>query len=177
VYEDRPLKDILEMFHVARRVINSDLSRLDMVRQLLVAHPRIVVFYNFNYELDILRSLRLEDLFVAEWNGHQKDPLPTGKEWLYLVQYAAGAEGWNCTSTNAEIMYSMTYSYKNFIQAQGRIDRLNTKYMTLYYYILASNSAIDDAIRNSLSQKKSFNERNFMLLEGEKSLFLQNSQI
>lgn len=161
VYENRPIRDVAELFRVMRRVVNSDPSRLEMVRYLMGVHPRLVVFYNFNYELEILRTLR-DDIWVLEWNGHQKDFLPDGDKWVYLVQYVAGAEGWNCTSTDAMILYSLTYSYKNFMQAQGRIDRINTPYSSLYYYILVSNSIVDRAIRSALKDKKSFNEKKFM---------------
>lgn len=161
VYENRPIRDVAELFRVMRRVVNSDPSRLEMVRYLMGVHPRLVVFYNFNYELEILRTLR-DDVWVLEWNGHQKDFLPDGDKWVYLVQYVAGAEGWNCTSTDAMILYSLTYSYKNFMQAQGRIDRINTPYSSLYYYILVSNSIVDRAIRSALKDKKSFNEKKFM---------------
>lgn len=161
VYENRPIRDVAELFRVMRRVVNSDPSRLEMVRYLMGVHPRLVVFYNFNYELEILRTLR-DDVWVLEWNGHQKDYLPDGDKWVYLVQYVAGAEGWNCTSTDAMVLYSLTYSYKTFMQAQGRIDRINTPYSSLYYYILVSNSIVDRAIRASLGSKKNFNERKFM---------------
>ncbi len=161
VYEDRPVKDIAELFRLMRRVVNSDPSRLEMVQELMRIHPRLVIFYNFNYELEILRTLS-DHIDVFEWNGHKKDPLPDGERWVYLVQYVAGAEGWNCTSTDAMVLYSLTYSYKNFTQAQGRIDRMNTKYDTLYYYVFVSNSVIDRAIKKALSSKKSFNEKKFM---------------
>lgn len=159
-YEDRPLQDISEVFRVMRKVVNTHPSRLEMVRKLITCHDRIIVFYTFNYELEILRTLE-DEITVAEWNGHKKQPIPDTGKWVYLVQYTSGAEGWNCISTNAMIMYSMTYSYKNFEQCQGRIDRLNTPYDILYYYILASNSAIDHGIKESLSKKKSFNERKY----------------
>jgi hypothetical protein len=159
-YEDKPVRDIAEVFRLMRRVVNTHPSRLEMIEKLLTCHDRLIIFYTFNYELDILRTL--DDIDVYEWNGHKKDPIPTGDRWVYLVQYTAGAEGWNCTSTDAMVLYSMTYSYKNFTQAQGRIDRLDTPYSTLYYYILSSNSVIDGGIKDSLSSKKSFNERKFM---------------
>lgn len=162
VFDDRPVKDVAELFRLMRRVVNSDPSRMQMVRDLMKLHPRLIIFYNFNYELEMLRTLYSE-IEVAEWNGHKKDPLPETDRWVYLVQYVAGAEGWNCTSTDAVILYSMTYSYKNFHQAQGRIDRLDTEYKTLYYYILLSNSVIDSAIKKSLTSKESFNERKFFL--------------
>lgn len=161
VYEDRPIKDVAELFRVMRRVVNSDPSRLKMIRELMKMHERLIIFYNFNYELEILRTLH-DSVFVAEWNGHRKDPLPNSSRWVYLVQYVAGAEGWNCTATDAMIMYSLTYSYKNFIQARGRIDRLDTGFTTLYYYIFVSTAMIDKAIKNALSDKKNFNEKKFM---------------
>lgn len=161
VYEYRPVKDVTEMFRLMRKIVNSDPSRLEMVHKLMTCHDRLIIFYNFNYELKILRTLQ-DRIDVFEWNGHKKDPLPDGDRWVYLVQYVAGAEGWNCTSTDAMILYSMTYSYKNFIQVQGRIDRLDTDYKTLYYYIFVSNSKIDSSIKEALGSKKSFNEKMFM---------------
>ncbi len=161
VFEDRPLKDIAEMFRVMRRLVNSDPSRFEMVQSLMKVHPRLIIFYNFDYELEILRQLD-GAVDVFEYNGHRHDPVPDGERWVYLVQYMAGSEGWNCVSTDAMIMYSLTYSYKNYMQAQGRIDRLNTKFELLYYYILASNSKIDRSVLESLSQKRNFNERKWL---------------
>ena len=160
-YENKPIKDVSEMFRLMRRVVNSDPSRLDEMRFLMGFHPKIVVFYNFNYELDMLRSLGFE-VPIFEWNGHKKDPIPTGDRWLYLVQYIAGAEAWNCTETDAMVLYSLTYSYKNFEQAQGRIDRINTEFSSLYYYIFLSDSKIDREIKKALSEKRNFNEKKFM---------------
>ena len=159
-YEDAPLRDITDVFRVLRKVVNTHPSRLEMIYKLMTCHDRLIIFYTFNYELEILRTLS-EDIAIAEWNGHKKEAIPNTDKWVYIVQYTSGAEGWNCTLTDAMIMYSMTYSYKNFEQCQGRIDRLNTPYDTLYYYILASNSVIDRGIKASLSKKKSFNERKF----------------
>ncbi len=165
-YEDRPIKNVAEMFRLMRRVVNEDPSRLEMVSKLLMCHPRMVVFYTFNYELEALRGLS-EHFDVFEYNGHKKDPVPKGDSWVYLVQYTAGAEGWNCTTTDGMILYSLTYSYKIMEQAKGRIDRLNTPYTTLYYYVLTSNSVIDRSIRSALNSKKSFNERKFIENWGE----------
>ena len=157
-YEDRPIQDVGELFRVMRKIVNTDPSRIEMVRTLMKTHPKLIVFYNFNYELEILRSLA-DVAEIAEWNGHRKQEVPRSERWVYLVQYNSGAEGWNCTETDAMILYSLTYSYKNFIQSQGRIDRIDTKFGKLYYYILSSHSPIDIAVRRSLNGKKSFNER------------------
>lgn len=159
--EDRPVKDAAELFRLMRRILNSDPSRLDTVRGLLKFHPKLIVFYNFDYELEILRTLA-DEYRVYEWNGHIKHHVLIGDSWVYLVQYVAGAEAWECTSTDAMCLYSLTYSYKNFIQAQGRIDRLNNTLMDLYYYILMSNFRIDWAIKSSLDKKKDFNWKRYM---------------
>ena len=162
VFEDKPIRDVGELFRVMRKVVNSDVTRLNAVRSLMEEHPRIIVYYNFNYELEALRRLALEtSVSVAEWNGHRKQQIPKTDRWVYLVQYAAGAEGWNCTETDTVVFYSLTYSYKNFEQAKGRIDRMNTFYVELYYYILMSNSMIDKGIKASLDGKHHFNERTF----------------
>lgn len=158
-FTDSPMVDISELFRVLRRISNSDPSRMETLRELLKTHDRLIVFYNFNYELDILRTLADDGITVAEWNGKKKQPVPETDKWVYLVQYVAGAEGWNCVATNAMAMYSLTYSYKNFEQAQGRIDRLNTKFVDLYYYVLCSHSQIDLSIKRNLATKKSFSER------------------
>lgn len=165
VYEDRPIKDVAELFRVLRRIVNTDPSRLEMIRKLFKCHDRLIIFYNFDYELDILRTLD-NAVSVYEWNGHVKDhntEFEDEDRWVYLVQYVAGAEAWNCTKTDAMVLYSLTYSYKNFMQAQGRIDRLDTAFTFLYYYILLSNSIVDVGIRGSLDRKENFNERKFIV--------------
>jgi superfamily II DNA or RNA helicase len=146
------------MHRCARRVVNSDPVRVAKLRELLDGHDRIVVFYNFDYELELLRELA-DIVPVAEWNGHKHEQIPDTETWVYLVQYAAGSEGWNCITTDAMVLYSLTYSYKQWHQAFGRIDRLNTKYKILHYYVFNSNSIIDKMILHSLKLKKSFNEK------------------
>lgn len=159
VYESKPLRDVSEMFRVMRRVVNSDPSRLQTLGEVLSQHLKVIVFYNFDYELEIIRSWCAENEIIwAEWNGHRHENIPETERWIYLVQYAAGAEGWNCTYTDTICFYSLTYSYRNFMQAQGRIDRLNTPFKVLTYYVLMSNSIIDRAIWNALKHKKMFNE-------------------
>lgn len=165
IWEDRPIRDVAELFHVMRKIVNTDESRLNTLKTLLREHQKIIVFYNFDYELDILRTLG-DEFVVAEWNGHKHEPIPDTDSWVYLVQYMAGSEGWNCTDTNVMVFYSLTYSYKMFHQAHGRIDRLNTSFYELKYYIFLSKSIIDNAIWRSLKQKKNFNESNFMAKKG-----------
>jgi len=156
-YEDRPIRDVGELFRVMRKIVNSDPSRLEMIKFLMNCHPKLIVFYTFDYELEILRTLQ-DVVPVAEWNGHVHQEIPKTDHWVYLVQYTSGSEGWNCIETDATVLYSLTYSYKNYVQCQGRIDRLDTPFTNLYYYILTSRAAIDKAVKESLDRKKSFNE-------------------
>lgn len=165
IFEDRPIRDVAEMFRCARRIVNSDPSRLEMIRKLFKCHDRLIIFYNFDYELEILRTLE-NTVSVYEWNGHVKDhnkDFEDEDRWVYLVQYVAGAEAWNCVKTDAMVLFSLTYSYKNFMQAQGRIDRLDTPFTWLYYYIFVSNSIVDRAIKRSIDRKENFNERKFIV--------------
>lgn len=156
-FESQPLRGSSEFYAIMRKIVNRDPSRLTKLRKLHQKHPRLIVFYNFNYELEILRE-GLQDVRTAEWNGHKHEEIPDSDSWIYLVQYSAGAEGWECIATNAVVFYSQTYSYKLFEQAYGRIDRMNTSYTDLYYYIFLSDSLIDRSIRRCIEQKKSFNE-------------------
>lgn len=160
IYEDRPLRDAGEMFIVLRKLVGSHPSRLEAIRELIQKHPRLVIFYNFNHELEALRTLAAETT-VAEWNGHKHQPVPEGESWVYLVQYAAGNEAWNCTTTDSMAFYTLPYSHKVFEQAQGRIDRRNTPYTDLNYYVLKSKSSIDAAVLRALKTKKNFSEKTF----------------
>lgn len=161
-YKDQPIEQAAGLCYVLRRIVNEDISRQVMLLELFEKHPKMIVFYNFDYELDILKSMYYgEDAEISEWNGHKHQPVPDGDKWVYLVQYTAGAEGWNCITTDTIVFYSQNYSYKIVQQSTGRIDRLNTPYTDLYYYHLKSRSGIDMAISKALRDKKHFNERKF----------------
>ena len=158
----KPIETASELCYAWRKIVNSDDSRQIAVLEILEDHPKAIIFYNFDYELEILRGIGYEEgTEIAEWNGHKHDALPTGSKWVYLVQYTAGCEGWNCVTTDTIIFFSQNYSYKVQHQAEGRINRLNTPYQDLYYYHLRSRSGIDLAIHRALMDKKTFNEGAF----------------
>lgn len=158
-FKDEPIINAAGLCYVWRKIVNTDESRQVALLELFEKHPKMIVFYNFDYELDILREVFSNaGCEVGEWNGHVHGAVPTASKWVYLVQYTAGAEGWNCITTDTIVFYSQNYSYKVMQQAAGRIDRLNTKFVDLYYYHLKSRSGIDLAISRALSQKKNFNE-------------------
>ena len=158
-YKQEPIQQASGLCYVLRKIVNSDESRQVALLEIFEQHPRMIVFYSFDYERDILLNLAYgDDVVVAEYSGHAHDAIPTSDRWVYLVNYTAGAEGFNCISTNCIVFYSQTYSYKTLLQATGRIDRLNTPFTNLYYYHLKSRSSIDLAISRALNEKKKFNE-------------------
>ena len=163
IFEKRPVKAIGELCYLMRRVVNQDPSRLEAIKRIINTRPKVIIFYNFNYELDILRTLSdTLQMPVNEWNGHKHQEVPKGDRWAYLVQYTAGAEGWNCVETDTIIFYSQNYSYKVMVQSAGRIDRLNSPFSDLYYYHIRSSSTIDLSIAKAIKKKKNFNIQNFM---------------
>ena len=174
-WKDEPIQNAAGACYLMRKVVNKNDIRARELFWLVVAkHPRAIVFYNYDYELDLIKEtfsemLRLDnvldgdkDFGIGEWNGHKHEPIPSTKNWIYLVQYSAGCEGWNCVETDTIIFYSQSYSYKQMTQAAGRIDRLNTPFTDLYYYVFTSKSQIDMAISRALRSKKDFNEKNFL---------------
>ena len=161
--EDLPIENAGELCRILRKIVNSDSTRLDAVLRIYEEYNKIIIFYNFNYELKMLREFcNKNEIVYSEWNGHLHQEIPNTEKWIYLVQYTAGAEGWNCIKTNCVIFYSRSYSYKQTVQAAGRIDRLNTPYKDLYYFYLTSDSSIDNSIFRALKNKKDFNERTFI---------------
>lgn len=162
IWKDEPIINASGLCYALRKIVNTHESRANKLLDIFKTHKKIIVFYNFDYELEILKNLDYgKNVVVAEWNGHKHEPTPTACEWVYLVQYTAGAEGWNCITTDTIVFYSQNYSYKIMHQSAGRIDRLNTPFTDLYYYHLKTRSNIDLAIAKALNSKKKFNESGF----------------
>ena len=162
-YDEVPIENASQFVSLQRKVCNTDETKIEKVKAIIKDHRKVIIFYNFDYELEILRSIA-EELKIekAEWNGHQHDKLPISDYWIYLVQYNAGSEGWNCVTTNTIIFYSLCYSYRMIHQAAGRIDRRNTEFKDLYYYYIYSRASIDKAIVKALNNKKDFNEKRYV---------------
>lgn len=162
IWKDEPITNASGLCYALRKVVNTHESRSKELLKIFKKHPKMIIFYNFDYELEILKNLDYgKGVKISEWNGHKHEPTPTTKSWVYLVQYTAGAEGWNCITTDTIVFYSQNYSYKIMLQSAGRIDRLNTPFTDLYYYHLKTRSGIDVAISKALRNKKKFNEKDF----------------
>jgi len=163
-YKDEPMQNAAALCYTLRRIVNSAPSRIEELKRILDEHPKAIVFYNFDYERTLLIAV-LDELSYpyAEWSGHAHQEIPDNRrKWVYLVQYTAGCEGWNCIKTDTTIFFSQNYSYKVMEQAAGRIDRLNTPFERLYFYHLSSKAPMDRAITQAVNAKKIFNERRFV---------------
>ena len=165
-FKNEPIEQASGLCYVLRRIVNEDDSRIVALMELMEKTPKAIIFYNFDYEREMLLHLFCDDEYIgyeiAEWSGHAHQPVPQNDRWIYLVQYTAGCEGWNCITTNTIIFFSQNYSYKVMEQASGRIDRMNTKFIDLYYYHLKSRAPIDIAISRAIERKKRFNEGKFI---------------
>lgn len=162
-WTEEPLRDAGGVCRILRKVVSDNDWRSEQAKRILSSNERVIVFYNYNYELDrILAVAESLGLPTAQWNGHRHDAIPAEPRWVYICQYTSAAEGWNCTSTDTVLFWSLNYSWRVTEQCEGRIDRLNTPYSRLKYYFLESHSSIDEAVRRSLSSKKVFNERAFV---------------
>lgn len=154
IYNDEPIADAGGLCRVIRHLTNSDESRIRRTNELVARRHKVIIFYNFDYELDMLRTMCVDNGYTyAEWNGHKHEPIPSGDSWVYLVQYTAGAEGWNCIKTDTIIFFSQNYSYKIMAQAAGRINRMNTPFKDLYYYTLISKSQLTLLYQKPLSKE------------------------
>lgn len=161
--KNQPILNASELCYGLRKIVNSDPSRLEAIEEICLLKSKVIIFYSYDYELEILREyFKAKGTPIGEWNGHRHEEIPNTNSWAYLVQYTAGCEGWNCVETDTIIFYSQSYSYKATVQASGRIDRLNTPFKKLYFYHLKSKSGIDVAIARALANKKRFNEKKFV---------------
>ena len=161
-YENKPIENASQYCYCLRRITNLDESRVEACKEIVNQRNRVIIFYNHDPELYLLREVDFgPDVAIAELNGHKHEAIPDTPRWVYLVNYAAGAEAWECTKTDTVIFYSQNYSYKTMVQAAGRIDRRNTPFSDLYYYHLKSRAPIDLAIEQCIKAKKKFNENTF----------------
>ena len=163
IFKSKPIDNASELCQTLRQVCNTDTTRIVALLEIFEKHPKAIIFYNYDYELELLKNLTYgPNVEIAEWNGHKHQEVPTSESWVYLVQYNAGCEGWNCITTDTIIFWSQNYSYRIMEQARGRIDRMNTPFKDLYYYYLKSHSGIDMAINRAITCKKKFNEGSFI---------------
>jgi hypothetical protein len=157
----KPIKNNSKFCFLLRRAAYDHESRIGDLRDVVDKHGKVIVFYNFRRELEIIRSaFENGHITIAEYNGRRHDSIPTTNKWIYLVQYNL-SEGWNCITSDCVVFFSSNYSWRTLEQCKGRIDRMNTPFSDLYYYHIWSDAPIEKAIKAANKRKEIFNERQF----------------
>ena len=147
-----------------------DKSKLDWMRDFLEGYDeRVVVFYNYNAELEQLKQLleRLDRPY-SEYNGHRKDlrAFQESSEGVVLANYGSASTGINdFVIASTMVMYSLTTSYIDFEQAKKRIDRIGQTKKPLFYFLIMKGT-IDARVYHSLQEGKDFDERMYAEHEG-----------
>lgn len=143
-------------------------ERYSMIKELLEStNDRMVIFYNFNAELEQLKVICEElDKPISQVNGSVKDldNFENIDNTVLLVQYQAGAMGLNLQKANKIIYFSLTESSDLFEQSKKRIHRIGTT-QPCFYYILMCENSVEEDIYKSLLLKQDYNDALFKKLE------------
>jgi SNF2 family DNA or RNA helicase len=124
---------------------------------------RLIVFYNFNDELEAMRSVvrKLRKPYSIV-NGSQKT-LRSYEECddsVTFVQYQAGAMGLNLQKSCKMVFFTLSLSSELFEQAKKRIHRIGQE-KPCFYYILMCKGSIEEKILATLEMRKDYTEALF----------------
>lgn len=124
---------------------------------------RLIVFYNFNAELDRLKKIAAElERPISEVNGHCKDLTAYEQESnaITFIQYQAGAMGLNLQKANKIIYFTLTDKSELFEQSKKRIHRIGQE-KPCFYYILMCKDSVEEQILETLQMRKDFTDELF----------------
>ena len=124
---------------------------------------RLIVFYNFNAELELLKRIAASlDRPISEVNGQTKDLTAYEQEdnSITLIQYQAGAMGLNLQKANKIIYFTLTDKSELFEQSKKRIHRIGQE-QPCFYYILMCKGSVEEVILQTLEMRKDFTDELF----------------
>ena len=162
---DNPLKRLLYL-RICCGAYNAE--RLNRFSDLLESTDnRIVVFYNFNAELDAI--IKVCDKPYSIVNGQNKniDNFVNHDNGVVFVQYQSGAMGLNLQKANIIIYYSLPLSSELYEQSKKRIHRIGQK-STCFYYIMRCKKSVEEHIEKTLNMRRDYTDRLFEQYENER---------
>ncbi len=141
-------------------------NKLEAFRGLVEStQDRLVVFYNFNEELNRLKTIcQMCGRPTSEINGHRKDLTAYEEESnsVTLCQYQSASKGLNLQKCNKIIYFSLSLSSEDFEQSKKRIHRIGQD-KTCFYYILICRGTVEEKILQTLMERKDFTDDLFKL--------------
>lgn len=139
-------------------------ERLADFKDLLQStEDRLIVFYNFNDELNTLQNIVFEmERPFSVVNGETKD-LTAYEEHgdsITFVQYQAGAMGLNLQKANKIIYFSLTDRSELFEQSKKRIHRIGQE-KPCFYYLMICPGTVEEDILHTLELRKDYTDELF----------------
>ena len=140
-------------------------NKIDALTDLIQStYDRLVIFYNFNDELDILKGIcNAQKRPYSQVNGSVKDlsMYDEKDDSVTLCQYQAGAMGINLQKCNKIIYFSLPERSELFEQSKKRIHRIGQS-QPCFYYLLMANGTVDEVIKKTLDMRKDFTDELFI---------------
>lgn len=140
-----------------------DNSKIDKILDYAIEFPRIVIFAKYRAQIAQIQQA-LTKAKVRTWTltGDTTDRGAVIKEANesdgVLIAQAQISAGWEVPNTPVMIFASQTYSFVDYDQALGRIQRANNIKKNLYISLVVKGG-IDEAVHDSLLNKSDFAER------------------
>lgn len=125
---------------------------------------RVIVFYNFWHELDVLE--KLTDRPKSYVNGKMRDLENYEKHdnSITFINYASGSSGLNLQKANKIVYFSLPLSCEFYMQSLKRIHRIGQEKPCFYYFLIVGNS-IEEKIQKALKRGEDYT--NFLFEKGE----------
>lgn len=158
---DTSLTDLLYQRQLCGQYSQEKLKALkDLIES---TQDRLVVFYNFNEELFLMKQLAADlDRPISEVNGHDKDLTAYEEQSnsITLIQYQAGAMGLNLQKANKIIYFTLPLSSELFEQSKKRIHRIGQN-EHCFYYVMTCRNSVEEQIRQTLEMRKDYTDELF----------------
>lgn len=126
-------------------------------------NDRLIVFYNFNDELEVLKSICDENkrkYSVVNGSIKNLDAYENISDSITLVQYQAGAMGLNLQKANKIVYFSPCLSSELYEQSKKRTHRIKQE-KTCFYYKLIVKKSIEEKIYKTLDMRKDYTNKLF----------------